>query len=60
MIKCPVCGKPAVEWASQYRLYVCTGCLNHFCREEQDEIIQKEKTEFIKWIERDGFIKVKK
>lgn len=43
MISCPMCGKPAVEWASQYMLYLCTGCFNHFCREEKDEIIQKEK-----------------
>ena len=44
MISCPMCGKLAVEWSSQYKLYLCTGCFNHFCREEKDEIIQKEKT----------------
>lgn len=43
LIKCPMCGKPAVEWASQYRLYVCTVCFNHFCRKEEDEIIQKKR-----------------
>ena len=43
MIRCPMCDKPALEWASKYRLYLCTGCFNHFCRKEENTIIQKEK-----------------
>lgn len=43
MISCPMCGKPAVEWSSQYKLYLCTGCFSHFCRKEENAIIQKEK-----------------